>query len=115
MRNDEGGRLIDEGVLWWFGHLERMENDMIAKRVYVGECAGSGSVGRPLKRWTDTVKDCLRKMGLDVRQARRMVKDRSEWWEFVRGECMGRSSEDKPLTLTRCHSCGLPQLYEFFG
>ena len=26
---------IDEGVLRWFGHLERMENDMIAKRVYV--------------------------------------------------------------------------------
>ena len=25
---------------------------------------------------------------------------------------MGRSPEDEPLTLTRCHSCGLPQLYE---
>ena len=25
------------------------------------------------------------------------------------GECMGCS-----LTLTRCHSCGLPQLYEAF-
>ena len=28
------------------------------------------------------------------------------------GECMGRSPGDEPLTLTRCHSCGLPQLYE---
>ena len=27
---------FDEGVLWWFGHVERMENDRIAKRVYVG-------------------------------------------------------------------------------
>ena len=27
---------IDEGVLWWFGHIERMEIDRIAKRVYVG-------------------------------------------------------------------------------
>ena len=27
-----------------------MENDRIAKRVYVGECAGSRSVGRPQKR-----------------------------------------------------------------
>ena len=26
---------IDEGVLQWFSHLERMENDRIAKRVYV--------------------------------------------------------------------------------
>ena len=38
---------IDEGVLRWFGHVERMEIDRIAKRVYVGECAGSCSVGRP--------------------------------------------------------------------
>ena len=33
---------IDEGVLRWFGHVERMENNRIAKRVYVGECALSG-------------------------------------------------------------------------
>ena len=35
--------------------------DRIAKRVYVGECAGDRSVGRPRKRWIDTVKECLRK------------------------------------------------------
>ena len=38
-----------------------MENDRFAKRVNVGECAGSLSVGRPWKRWIDTVKECLRK------------------------------------------------------
>ena len=61
-----------------------MENDRIAKRVYVGECAGSHPVGRPRKRWIDTVKDCFKKAGLDVRVARRMVHDRSVWREFVR-------------------------------
>ena len=59
---------IDEGVLRWFGHVERMERDRIAKRIYVGECAVSRSVGRPWKRWIDTVKECLKKRGLDVRQ-----------------------------------------------
>ena len=63
----------DEGFLRWFGHVERMEKDRIAKRVYVGECAGTRSVGRRPKRWTDTVKDCLKERGLDVRGARRMV------------------------------------------
>ena len=28
---------IDEDVLRWFGHVERMESDRIAKRDYVGE------------------------------------------------------------------------------
>ena len=32
---------IDEGILRWFGHVKRMERDRIAKRVYVGECAGN--------------------------------------------------------------------------
>ena len=91
---------IDEGVLRWFGHVERTENDRIAKRVYVGVCAGNRSVGRPRKRWTDTVKDCLRKRGLDIRQARRMVQDRNEWWRFE-GECT-RELE-------------MSQLYEAFG
>ena len=70
---------IDEGFLQWFTHVERMERDMIGKRVYVGECAGSHSVSRLRKRWTDTMKDCLRKKGLDVRKARRMVHNRSVW------------------------------------
>ena len=30
------------------------------------------------------VKECLKKKGLDLRQARRMVQDRSEWQRFVR-------------------------------
>ena len=29
-------------------------------RVYIGVCAGSRSVGRLRKKWTDTVKECLR-------------------------------------------------------
>ena len=48
---------IDEGVLQWFGHVERMERDRIAKRLYIGKCAGSHSVGGPRKGWIDTLKD----------------------------------------------------------
>ena len=57
--------------------MERIERDRIAKRVYVGEHAGSWSVGRLWKRLIDTVKD--------VKQTRRIVQDRSEWSGFVRG------------------------------
>ena len=72
---------IDEGVLRRFGHVERMENDRVAKWVCVGECAGSRSVGRPRKRWIDTMKDCLKK--------RIMIHDRNVWRGFVRGNAWG--------------------------
>ena len=101
---------IDEGVLQWFGHVERMGSDIITKRVYIGECAVSCSLGRPQKRWVDTV-ECLKKRGLSAKQgkwSRIGVKGVCE------GECMGRNPEDEPLTLARCHSCGLTQLYEAF-
>ena len=66
-----------------------MERGRIAKRVHVGECAGSSSVGRPRKRWIDTVKEFLKKRGLDARQASRIVQDRSEWRGFVSGNAWG--------------------------
>ena len=37
---------------------ERMDRYSTVNRVYVGECAGSRSVGRSWKRGIDTVKEC---------------------------------------------------------
>ena len=48
---------IDEGILRWFGHAMRMENDVIAERVYIEKYAGSRSVGMMWKRWIVTVKE----------------------------------------------------------
>ena len=66
-------------------------------RVYVGECVGIRSVGGPRKSWIDAVRNCLRKRGLDVGQARRVCE----------GECVGRGPGDEPQILARCLSCGL--------
>ena len=96
------GERVDESVLQWFGLVERMEKDRITKRVYVGKCAGSHSVGMPRKRWIDSLKECLKKRVLGIRQARRMVQDRSEW--VCEGECMQHSLGDESRTLMRCYS-----------
>ena len=52
MRMDRvpNGLIRIDGVIRWFGHVERIENDRIGKRVYVRECIGSRSVGRPRKK-----------------------------------------------------------------
>ena len=82
-----------------------MENDRIAKRVYIGQCIGTCPVDRPRKRWIATMKDFKKEVW--------MLGKQGEWcmW-FVRGECMVHSPGDKALILTRCHSCLLSGLYE---
>ena len=44
---------------------------------------GSRPVGRMRKRWIDTLKDCLKKRGLDFGQPRIFGHDRSVWRGFV--------------------------------
>ena len=52
-----GGRLKmvlgDEGVLWCFSHVKRMEKNKIVKWIYVGEFTSNRSVGRLWKRSID--------------------------------------------------------------
>ena len=45
--------------------------------------------------WKDILLS-LKKRGLDVRQARRMIQDRSEWLGFVRGDSWGIPWEMNP-------------------
>ena len=76
-----------EVIIRWFGQVDRMENDRGIKRLRMGECDGARPVDRPRKMWVDTVKYCLKKKGLDIRQIERRVHDyyRSIWRGFVRG------------------------------
>ena len=57
------------------------------------------------------MNECLKKIGLNVVQARRMVYDTNEWREFVRviawGVAMGKNQN-----LMRRYTRGLLQLYE---
>ena len=53
---------IDESVLWWFIHTEKVENNKITENVYKGECMGS----RPRNRWIDSLNDYLEKRSLNV-------------------------------------------------
>ena len=69
----------------------------------MGECAGSRSVGRPR---IDTMKDCFKKKGLDERQVRRMVYDRSIWRGFVRGNDLDKMPKLNEAQEGRKSVCG---------
>ena len=64
---------IDECVLRGFKMCREWRMTELLRRI----C----SVGRVQKKWIDTMKDYLKKRGLNFRQAR-IVHDRNEWQGF---------------------------------
>ena len=87
---------VDQSVLRWFGHVERMGDERLAKWMYNSDVIGPRRRGRLRKYWMYEVKGILRKRVLSIQEERECVLDRSEcqslysggsmccWW----GSCM---------------------------
>ena len=71
-------------VKWigWLGHLERMEEDRMPKKIFTQELEGTRRRGRPRKRWKDEVERDLQVLGVRIR--RELVADRKIWKGIVR-------------------------------
>jgi len=48
----------------WLGHLERMEEDRVPKKIFAQELEGTRRRGRPRKRWTEEVERDLQVVGV---------------------------------------------------
>src|SRR5277367_5245323 len=79
---------IDEirrrGLLGWFGHVERMDENRVVKKIYESVCEGSNVRGRPKKSWREGVNECLQRRGAPVLDVGRLVRDREGWRREVR-------------------------------
>ena len=64
------GERMDQGVLRWFGHVERMGEERLVRRVYESNVRGARCRGRPRACWLDEVKRVLRVRGLGIQDAR---------------------------------------------
>ena len=64
----------DQRVLRWFGHVERMDDYHMARRVLMAEVSGGRVRGRPRLSWRDGVKVALGNRGMTVEGARRTGK-----------------------------------------
>ena len=73
----------DQRVLRWFGHVERMDDYHMARRVLMAEVSGGRVRGRPRLGWMDGVKVALCNRGVTVEAARQCAKDRKEWRALV--------------------------------
>ena len=75
---------VDMNVLKWFGHVERMENERLLKRVVNAGVEGRVLRGRPRFGWMDGVKRALNERNLDIREARERARNRGEWRAIVK-------------------------------
>ena len=73
----------DQRALRWFGHVERMDEYRMARRVLMAEVSGGRVRGRPRLDWTDGMKVALGNRGMTVEAARQCAKDRKDWRALV--------------------------------
>ena len=66
----------------WLGHLERMEEDRMPKKILTQEMEGTRRRRRPRKGWKEEVERDLQVLG--VRRRRELVSDRKKWKNIVR-------------------------------
>ena len=68
----------DQRVLRWFGHVERMDDYRMARRVLMSEVSGGRVRGRQRLGWMDGVKVAFGNRGMTVE-----TKDHKEWTALV--------------------------------
>ena len=64
-------------MVTWLGHLERMEENRMPKKIFIQELEGMRRRGRPRKGWRNEVERDLQVLG--VRRWRELVIDREKW------------------------------------
>jgi hypothetical protein len=72
---------IKSQTLSWFGHLHRMPEERMVKRVYKWRPMFTRPLGRPKNRWEDDIINDMKK--LKVKNWTGCSQDRSKWKLYV--------------------------------
>lgn len=81
LENENIVKFIKSGRIRWLGHVERMDEERIPKRIMLARMEGNRRQGRPRNRWIDEVKKDLQQMR--IRNWKSTAKDRDEWRRIV--------------------------------
>jgi hypothetical protein len=65
----------------WMGHLERMEENRISKKIFTQELEGTKRRGRSRKAWREEVEKDIQVLG--VRRWKELVTDRTKWRAII--------------------------------
>jgi hypothetical protein len=74
-------RFIKAQRIQWLGHVERMDETAMPKRVLKGKLYATRRIGRPKIRWLEDVIADLRRMGISGRMEKE--RNRDQWRRVV--------------------------------
>ncbi len=67
-----------QGVLWWFGHVMRMEKEHLVKKITRSDVRGARPRGKPQMGWMAGLKRVLGVTGMSMEQGRVFVHDKNK-------------------------------------
>jgi hypothetical protein len=70
------------GRLQWAGHVIRMPEERIPRKVMMGRLEGVTPIGRPRKRWMDSVQTDVKEL-LEVKNWKARVPNRNKWRHII--------------------------------
>ena len=76
-------RMIKLGRMRWAGHVARMGEERGVYRVLVGKPDGRRPLGRPRRRWADSIRMDLQEVGFGYMDWIGLAQDRDGWRTLV--------------------------------
>ena len=77
--------LLKLAQLRWTGHVTRMPEERLPKKIFYGELEmGKRSHGGQKKRYKDILKASLKDFNIPTELLEQIAQDRAKWWGFIR-------------------------------
>ena len=94
--------ILMKSQLRWAGHVARMPDHRIPKKLLFGELQdGSRNLGAPKKRFKDTLKASLKAFGINPASWEQAAADRSKWRTAVHNGARRHESDRKTAAESR--------------
>ncbi|XP_044744507.1 uncharacterized protein LOC123306527 [Coccinella septempunctata] len=74
---------IEKRQLSWWGHLNRMNHERPARKVWEAKVTGKRRRGRPVTTWDKQMGKIIGERGQTWERARKMTANKKEWSKFV--------------------------------
>ena len=73
----------EERQLTWLGHILRMDDTRLTRRIYEARTSGKNRIGRPRLRWEDQVRKSAEMRGIEWREVRNAAQNRNLWKSMI--------------------------------